>query len=243
MKYLDLGKNAQEFLHHFCTVIPTRRLGSEGNRQAAAIFDSWMAERGFQVEKQEFDCQDWEGIGASLCIEGAGFAIIPSPHSLCCQVTALLAAATTVEELEAIDAAGKLLLLRGEIAASQLMPTNYPFYFPDEHRRIFELLELKKPAAILTATGRNPELVGGMYPFPMIEDGNFNIPSVYLTEEEGLRMADLVGKSASLESSCRRIPSHGWNSVAHLHPDIQPRVVLTAHMLSLIHISEPTRPY
>ena len=38
-------------------------------------------------------------------------------------------------------------------------------------------LEAKKPKAIITATARDLEMVDTGYPFPMFEDGNFEIPS------------------------------------------------------------------
>ncbi|MEZ4997668.1 MAG: hypothetical protein R2758_09480 [Bacteroidales bacterium] len=32
---------------------------------------------------------------------------------------------------------------------------------------------------MIGATGRSSALAGGVYPFPLIEDGDFDIPSVY----------------------------------------------------------------
>jgi aminopeptidase YwaD len=93
------------------------------------------------------------------------------------------------------------------------MPKNFKFYNPPEHQEIYRLLESKLPAAILTATGRNPELAGAVYPFPMIEDGDFNIPSAYLTDEVGLRIAELAGELACFSSPAQRIPSIGWNVI------------------------------
>lgn len=226
----NMASLAGELLAKFCVDIPTRRLGSEGNRQASAVFDAWMGERGFIMERQEFDCQDWETEGASLLAAGQCFSVFSSPHSNGCRVIAPLGMAASLEELEKVDAAGKILLLYGEITASQLMPKGYPFYFPDEHRRIYDLLEEKQPAAIITATGCNPELAGAMYPFPMIEDGSFDIPSVYMTDVEGVRLAALAGQQVELVSNARRIDSHGWNSVAKINPQIQSRVVLCAHI-------------
>lgn len=64
----------------------------------------------------------------------------------------------------------------------------------------------------------------------MIEDGNFDIPSVYLSEEEGLRLAAFTGNQAVLTSHAERIPSHGWNSVARLNPSAHRKVILCAHI-------------
>ena len=87
-----------------------------------------------------------------------------------------------------------------------LMPKNFVFYNPEEHQKIIALLEKGEPKAIICATGRNAALAGGVYPFPLIEDGDFNIPSVYMTEEEGKKLIQYAGKNIFLESRSRRIP-------------------------------------
>lgn len=230
MDLQTLTKYAEEFIQRLCIQIPTRHLGSEGNRLAASFFDDWMLAQGMTLEQQHFECQDWEGEGASLTVAGETFTIFPSPHSLGCQVTAPLIVATTLDELNTADARGQVLLLRGPIASTQLMPTNFPFYYPDEHRTIFEALEAAQPAAILTATAPCPQIAGAQYPLQMIEDGNFDLPSVYLTEEEGERLASYTGQTAVLVSHARRIPSHGWNSIARLNPAATQRIVLCAHI-------------
>lgn len=230
MDKLTLTTHARELIDQFCVQIDSRRLGSDGNRQASTMFDTWMAGQGFAVEKQVFDCQDWQGEGASLTVDGQPFEVFPSPHSLPCQVEAELVVATTLDELKRTHAQGKILLLRGEIAQTQLFPTNYPYYYPDEHRAIYEALLELQPAALLTATAFSPDVAGAQYPLQMIEDGNFDIPSVYLSEEEGLRLATLAGKNVHLDSRCQRIFTHAWNSLARLNPQGPEKQVLCAHI-------------
>jgi aminopeptidase YwaD len=110
------------------------------------------------------------------------------------------------------------------------MPKNFVFYNPDEHQRVISLLEKGKPAAIVCATGRNAALAGGVYPFPLIEDGDFDIPSVYMTEEEGLRLLPRVGSAASLRSNSKRIPGTGENVIARKGKNSSERIVVTAHI-------------
>ena len=132
-------------------------------------------------------------------------------------------------ELESADVRDKILLLRGEIAREQLMPKNFPFYNPDEHQRIIHLLETGGPAAVISATGRNPELAGAVYPFPLIEDGDFDIPSAYMTEEEGDRLAAHADEEAALVIEAERRPSSGLNLAAR-KGRADRRVVVSAHM-------------
>jgi aminopeptidase YwaD len=123
-----------------------------------------------------------------------------------------------------------LFSLYGKIAKEQLMPKNFVFYNPEEHQQIISSLENSKVKAIISATGRNPSLAGGVYPFPLIEDGDFNIPSVYMTEEEGMRLISSIGKQAILKSVSKRIPSNGCNVIGNIVKEASERIVITAHI-------------
>lgn len=230
MTRIELEHLANEYLHYLCLDIPERRTGSAGNRQATRYFSQAISQAGFDVEEQEFDCLDWSQEGASLKIGAAGFNVFPSPLTPGCRVAAPLVAASTLAELEAVEAGGCLLLLCGEIAAEPLMPKHFPFYNPEHHQQIIGLLEEKLPAAIITATSRNPEMAGGMYPFPMIEDGDFDIPSVYLMEEEGLRLAAFQGKTGELVVRAQRLPAKGFNPIARRKGRDAHRIVFSAHI-------------
>ncbi|MBN1454530.1 MAG: M28 family peptidase [Anaerolineales bacterium] len=225
----SLKTKAESYLNHLCFAIPTRRVGTAGNQAANAFLAKTFASFGFQAESQPFECIDWAQDGASLSLNGEQFLVLVGPFSPGCRVEAPLAVVSKVEELELADIQDKILLLRGEIAREQLMPKNFPFYNPDEHQRIIHLLETKRPAAILSATGRNPELAGAVYPFPLIEDGDFDIPSAYMTEEEGTRLASHTGELAALVIKAERRPSSGLNLAARKGLADR-RVVVSAHM-------------
>jgi len=136
----------------------------------------------------------------------------------------------TIEELEVKAISDKLVLLRGEIAKEQLMPKNFPFYNPDQHKRVIQSLETKKPQAIIAATSRDVVMVGSQYPFPLFEDGDFDIPSVYMTEEEGNKLAGHAGEEISLMIQAQRMPSKGCNVIARKGTNPNRRIVLFAHI-------------
>jgi aminopeptidase YwaD len=230
MTFQHLTKQVQMYMQRLCVENPSRRVGSQGNQSATAFFAQTLDDFGFKTESPEFKCIDWIQDGARLTIGRQSFEAQPSPYSLGCQVRAPLEVVSTVEELEAVEAAGKVLLLRGAIAGEQLMPKNFPFYNPEEHQHIIRLLETKAPLAIIAATSRNPELAGAVYPFPLIEDGDFDIPSVYMTEEEGARLAEFAGRTIALKSQAQRIPSWGCNVIGRVGANFEHRVVLCAHI-------------
>ncbi len=226
----NLTDKARNYLEYLSLELPSRSVGTQGNRTATTFFAEIVASHGFQTSSPEFDCIDWTQDGATLAVREQHFTAHPSPYTLGCQASALLTVVSTVDELEAADITGTILLLRGEITKEQLMPKNFPFYNPDEHKRIIHLLETKAPQAIIAATTRDPQMVGAMYPFPLFEDGDFDIPSVYMTDVEGDRLATHAGEQVSLDIRARRIPAKGRNVIAWKGAQMDRKVVFTAHI-------------
>ncbi|MBD3317229.1 MAG: M28 family peptidase [Chitinivibrionales bacterium] len=226
----ELLSKGKAYLKALCDDIEERCVGSEGNRMATRFFLDELISYGWRTEIAEFSAMDWNDGGATLSTNGERFEVFVSPYSLGCTVEAELVDATSIPELEKMECAGKILFLHGEIAAEQLMPKNFVFYNPEEHRKIIGLLEEKKPQAIVCATSRNAALAGGVYPFPLIEDGDFDIPSVYMTEEEGGRLLHNVNKSVFLESKSERVFGTGYNIIGKNGVAGAERIVVTAHI-------------
>ncbi len=169
---------------------------------------------GWEVETPGFQCMDWSESGVDLTVGATSFEAFASPFTLAALVSAPLVGTGNIGELERADMAGKVVLLRGELAREQLAPKNFPWWNPEEHQRIIAALERGRPAAIVAATSRNPELAGAVYPFPLIEDGDFDIPSAYMTEEEGQKLAVYAGREVDLEIHASRSIAEGVNVVA-----------------------------
>jgi len=230
MTKTDLIEKAQLYLNTLCVDIKTRRVGSQGNQEATAFFAETVAAFGFAVESLAFECIDLIYGDVHMRAGDQTFEAFVSPYSLGWHGTAEMVEAATLPELEALDAAGKILFLHGDIAKEQLMPKNFTFYNPDHHKEIYRLIEKARPLAIIAATSRNPELAGGMYPFPLIEDGDFDIPSVYMTAEEGQRLALAGAKEINLSFEAERIPSKGSNVYARKGQQPERRIVVCAHI-------------
>lgn len=220
----------REYLKVLCEQIAERPVGSPGNQRANDYFESVVTSLGWKVASTSFPAMDWKSGGAELVSEGISFQVTPSPYSRGCEISAPLVSAKTKEELHNLDPTGKILLLSDELAREQLMPKNFVFYNPEEHREIIALLEQKEPAAILSATSRNAALAGGVYPFPLIEDGDFEIPSVYLTEDEGHRVLDHLGKTFHLKSNAQRFLGQSENLIASKGTDGSQRYAVSAHI-------------
>jgi len=227
---IHLERQANAYLRKLSLEISNRCVGRTGNLEATDFFASTAASFGFNIKTPAFDCIDWSNDGAHLSVDGGTFEALVSPYSLGCTLNAPLVVVTTFEELEHAQAANKILLVRGELAKEQLMPKDFPFYNPEEHKRIVRLLETKNPVAIIAATTKDVEVAGAVYPFPLIEDGDFDIPSVYMTEDEGYKLADFTGQEITLEIRANRRPAVGNNVYARKGAMQQPRVVIFAHI-------------
>jgi len=225
-----LEQKARSYLDKLCGFKPHRSVGSPGNRGATDFIVQTIGQCGYDIDTTPFECLDFESGASSLKHAGSSYALYPSPYSPGYCGTAKLLVVSTIEQLANVRCEGKILLMTGELCAEQLMPKDYPFYYPDHHRAIHALLEAKHPAAIITATGKNPAMVGGMYPYPLIEDGNFHIPSAYCTDVLGEEIAAMAGNVVELDIGARRIPSAACNVIARKNPAAAEKMVICAHI-------------
>ncbi len=226
-----LAARAAEHLQRLCVDIPTRTVGTQGNRDAVAYAAALLQTLGWQVETPAFQCMDWSESGVELAAGATTFEAFASPFTLPVLVSAPLVVLNDIDALEAAELEGKIALLRGELAKEQLAPKNFPWWNPEHHQRIIATLERGKPAAILAATTRNPETAGAVYPFPLIEDGDFDIPSAYMTEEEGQKLAVYAGREVDLEIRASRTMAEGANVLAQRgRGEERGRWVVSAHI-------------
>lgn len=230
MKREQLISKATEHMHVLCTEIPERRVGSEGNRRATHYVKDKFQSAGWDTESTLLSVIDWETEGATLTCSEKPFEVFPSHYSLGCFVEGELIAIDTLEKLESANITGKIVLLYGPITMEQISPKNFVFYNPEHHQRTVAALEKGKPLAIVCATERNSASAGGVYPFPLFEDGDFDIPSVYMRDTEGERLLACEGKTVRLESKARRISETAYNVVGRKAGANPKRILVTAHI-------------
>jgi aminopeptidase YwaD len=221
----------EEYLHRLCSVRPDRHVGSAGNREATAFFAETVSAFGFEVERTPLDAMEWDHGEALFSADGERFDALVGPYSLSCDVEAPLVPASCVEDLETESIRGAIVLAHGELAREPLMPKGFVFYNPERHKRIYRALEEHEPLAVVAATARNPHLAGGLYPFPLIEDGDFDVPSAYMTDAEGDRLLALGPPGrATLRFESRRIPASAEHVVAKKRGDRPGRIVAFGHI-------------
>lgn len=224
-----LTVRAARYLEILCSVSPDRRPGSLGNDQAVALVASAMEASGWHVDRSEFDCLDWETDGGEVTIGGAKTDLTPGPYGLGAEAVGPVRILRTLEELTQAELAGSVAVLAGELASEPLTPKAFPFYGSDEHAEIIRLLEAGGPEAVIAVTGKYPELCGALDPFPMIEDGDFEIPVASVRPGDAGPLLDGEGEVATVEIRSRRIPSRARNVIATRGPQ-SPRLTVIAHI-------------
>lgn len=225
-----LTEKVESHLQVLCSEIGERRVGSERNRKATAYAEKVMKESGWRTVTTQLPVIDWKTEGATLTCNGESFEVFSSHYSLGCSVVGELVAINTVALLEQADVKDKIVLLYGEIASQQIAPKNFPFWNPEEHQHLIALLEQGKPAALVCATERNSATAGGVYPFPLFEDGDFDIPSVYMKDTEGERLLAYAGQSVVLISRAERMFETAFNVIGRSSDRTKGRIVITAHI-------------
>ena len=216
-------------LFRLCTV-GDRSVGAEGNGVATAYFADTAESVGWAVASEVLDCLDWRYTEATLDVGGRGFSVASSPYALGCDCCGPLCVVSSVEQLRTSSLQGSVVLLRGEIAREPLMPKGFPFYNPDTHKEIVHLLETKGIQALVTAPTPCADLAGGLYPYSMIEDGDFEVPAVFMSAEEGKALASLAGENVRVVSDAERIPTTCMSVTARRGPGTGGRVVVFAHI-------------
>ena len=212
------------------TSYPDRHVGGRGNKAATTMFAAKARELGFLVQVELFDCVEWEFGEARIDAGPESFEAHVGPYSMPLEITAPLVAVSTVGALESEAIRGAIVVLHGPIASGQVMPKNFTFYNPEEHKRIVRALERFAPAAVVAATGRDAQMVGSQYPFPLFEDGDLDVPNAYMKDVDGERLVAHAGSEVSVRIDSRRVPTTAEHVVATLPGTGAGRVVVTAHI-------------
>jgi aminopeptidase YwaD len=225
-----LTEKVKSHLHVLCSEIGERRVGSNGNRKATAYAKKVLKVSGWKADTTELSVIDWETEGATLTCNSQSFEVFPSHYSLGCCADGELIAVHSVAELEQNNIEDKIILLYGEIVSQQIAPKNFPFWNPEEHQHLIAVLEQGKPKALVCATERNSATAGGVYPFPLFEDGDFDIPSVYMKDTEGEKLLAHTGQVVELISKAKRIPETAFNVIGRKSDHTKARIVISAHI-------------
>ena len=156
-----------------------RPLGTSSNNAVLNLLVGCFSELKYKCIELPIECTVWNPGNSCIRQDNNILEIFPGPYSLSLSGNFPVKCLSTISELKSLNRFNGILILKDDLAKETIMPKKYPFYFPDEHKVIYELIEKIQPSGIIAITGKDPS--SGMNPFPLFEDTNMVIPSAFVT--------------------------------------------------------------
>ena len=167
-----------------------RPLGTKENNAIINLLCTAFNELNYKTIDLPFECTVWQSGSSFVEQNGNKFIILPSPFSQELKGIYPIKYVSSLEELQNIKNYNGILVFTNELSESAKMPNNFPFYFPDEDKKIYELLEKINPKGIIAITGQDQ--ASGLNPFPLFEDANLEIPTAYTSSLENIVVVDNI---------------------------------------------------
>jgi aminopeptidase YwaD len=152
-----------------------RPVGTSGNKKVSNYLQRLMYELNFQTIELPFECSVWQRSKSYL----NETLIHPSPFSRSLRGSFSVKFVSNLADLFSIDTFAGVLIFIDELSKASFMPRNFPFYFPDTHRIIYETLDRISPCGIVAITGQDP--YSGLNPFPIFCDTLLQIPTAFVS--------------------------------------------------------------
>lgn len=203
----DLRQRLLAHLDTLAVQIGPRPSGSPANRRATDYLQSVLTSAGLHVEALPFTTSWWEpGDGRLEPASGAPINVTPNPFSPAGRVLGEVAQLESREDLERDNPhlRGRIIVLGADLS-SPVMPKGFPFYMPDEHRRLIDFLERCEPAAVVATSDRHASL-------PTFEDPDLGFPSITVSPATAAKLR--FGDKVSLTLGGKTRPGKGVNVAA-----------------------------
>lgn len=224
----QLGQRAFQHLRYLSETVGPRPLGSPALQQAGETLRDGLRAAGLQVSEQRLPVPLWEAFACTLEVDGEALPAYANTFSPACQVEAEYVPLAVLAELEAADLHGRIALLVGDLSWGTGHGARQSAYYPEGTARLFDLLEAKQPAAVLSVCPRPGSRER------MLQDWLFPLPSASVPLEVGaalLRRADRAKLRLRIDS--RSQPGHFANVIARLPGRGAGRIVVMAHYDSM----------
>ena len=126
--------------------------------------------------------------------------------------------------MQNIDGYNGILVFINELSENAKMPNNFPFYFPDEDKTLYETLEKINPKGIIAITGQDQS--SGLNPFPLFEDVNLEIPTAYVSTLENLSETN----NCSIEINSKTFKEKSKQIIFRKEGNTKDIILIIAHM-------------
>jgi len=220
---MDLEGRVWEHMETLCRVIGPRPVGSAAHRAAGEYIQAQMARVGLGVRRQTWACPDWQCSRTVLMQAGMELTAAANKYSPPCDVTGEPVIAETLDQLASMEIKGRIVVLCGCLTQSDVSPRNSIVYYPEEHRRLNDLLDAQPPCAVVAVAMR-------MGSFRRVfSDPEMAIPSVTVPAETGAHLLRHRHTPITLQIVSCSEPATGWTVIGEKHARRPERLVLSAH--------------
>ena len=173
---------------NFSELCVERPVGTNGNNKVMSLLHSAFNSLKYKIVELPFDCTVWQSNNSFVEQNNKKIKIFPSPFSIELKGRLPIKYASSVEELKKVKNFKGVLVFENELTKAGIFPKDFPFYFPDEDKLMYEIIEKINPKGIIAISGQDP--ISGLNPFPIFEDANLEIPTAYVSALENIVEVD-----------------------------------------------------
>jgi aminopeptidase YwaD len=164
---------------NFSELCIERPLGTKENTALIDLLSRSFIELDYKTIELPIDCTVWQSNTSFLEQNGNKTTIFPGPFSKELKGNYPVKYVSTINELQNVKDFNGVLIFHDELSKNSIMSKNFPFYFPDGDKLMYETLEKINPKGIIAITGQDP--ASGLNPFPIFYDANFGISTSYVS--------------------------------------------------------------
>ena len=208
----------------FADICIERPVGTDGNNRVILLLKEAFSELNYGIRELPFDCKVWQPNRSFAEQDNKKSELYPGPFSGSIKGSFPVKYISSLTELKEIESFGGILIFKDELTKAALFPKNFPFYFPDEDKMKYEIIENINPKGIIAISGKDP--VSGLNPFPVFEDANFKIPTAYVSALENITEAKEI--SIEINSTIRMEKSK--QIIFRKEGKLKDIILISAHM-------------
>lgn len=220
---IDIERQAMAHAKHLCVDIGPRPVSSPGDRAAAGYIEDVFRDAGLAVKRQTFSCSAWDHQETVLELAGRRLEATANWRSLPCDVTGAILSVGALNALAQADLEGRIALLHGELSQDEISNRASTVYYPDRHRKLNDLLDRKRPVAVIAVC---PLLQSIRH---VIKDPDMDIPSVTVSPHIGRELLRSAGAPVRLRIAAARSKGQSCNLIGTRSGTRSERIVLCAH--------------
>ena len=185
---------------NFNEICIDRPVGTKGNNDVMNLLHKAFSSLEYKIIELPCDCSVWRQDYSFVEQNSNKIEIFPSPFSRELKGCFPIKYVSSITELKGIKNFKGILAFQDELTKNGIMPKDFPFYFPDEDKLMYEIVENINPSGIIAISGQDP--ASGLNPFPIFEDANLEIPTAYVSSLENI--TETVEISIEINSKVRK---------------------------------------